>query len=542
MMKRLFFQATGSVVSAAALVACFSVLSRLVGFFRDRILAGMFGAGDTLDIYFTAFRIPDLMFNLIIVGALSASFIPIFSQHFQSDKQKAWLYTSNVLNIFVLLFLGIAILGAIFSQPIAMLIAPGFSALKQDFVAQASTILFIGQLFFAVSMVFGSVLQSTKRFLLYSTAPIVYNLGIIFGALFFVPLMGPMGLAWGTVLGAATHALVQTAGAYGLGYRYRWAFKLDKDMITTLKQMIPRMLGLAVNQVNFLVMTSFASLLTVGTVTVLQFAYNLNFFVVGVIGVSYAVAAFPTFCENASSKERLRDSVSSTIRQVLFFVIPATIIFVLLRAQLVRLVFGAGDFDWTATIATADTLAFFALSFFAQCLVFVLVRAFFALKDTWSPFAIGLLATLFNLGLGYFLLPHSGVSGLSLSFSLSSMLQLALLWVFLRGKLDSLHEGQILRSAFILSIAGLIAAFVTQVMKSEFVRFIADLWGLELNTFHAVLGQVLICGVAGSLVYFAAAMMLRSPEVQEFSSGLRARLFKSAKPIEPVAQDHGATT
>ncbi len=541
MMKRLFFQATGSVVSAAALVACFSVLSRLVGFFRDRILAGMFGAGDTLDVYFTAFRIPDLMFNLIIVGALSASFIPIFTQHFKTEKDKAWRYTSNVLNIFVLLFLAVAILGTAFSPIIAKLVAPGFSALKQDFVAKESSILFLGQIFFAISMVFGSVLQSTKRFLLYSVAPIVYNLGIIFGALFFVPVMGPLGLAWGTVLGAATHALVQTAGAYGLGYRYRWSFSLDRDMITTLRQMVPRMLGLAVNQVNFLVMTSFASLLAAGSVTVLQFSYNLNFFVVGVIGVSYAIAAFPTFCEVATDKDRLRGSISSTVRQVLFFVIPATVLFVLLRAQLVRLVFGAGDFDWPATIATADALAFFAISFFAQCLVFVLVRAFFALKDTWTPFCVGLLGAGVNLGLGYWLLPHAGVAGLTLAFSVAAMLQFAMLWVLLRSQLGSLDESRILRSALILSIAGLLAAFVTQVMKTEFVNFIADIWGWELNTFHAVLGQLLVTSAAGLLVYFGAAMLLRSPEVQEFSSGLRSKFLRSAKPTEPVTQENSAT-
>ncbi len=534
-MKRLFFQATNSVVSAAAIVAVFSVLSRLAGFIRDRILAGMFGAGDTLDVYFAAFRVPDLLFQLIMVGALSASFIPIFTKHFAEDQAKAWKYTSYTLNIFVFFFAVVALLGVIFSKELAVLVVPGFNPEKQAAVAATSSVIFLGQIFFAISMVFGSVLQSTKRFLLYSVAPIVYNLGIIGGALFLVPTFGPIGLALGTVLGAATHALVQSAGVYGLGYKYQIIAKLDRDILVTLREMVPRMLGLAVNQLNFLVMTTFASLLEGGSVTVLQFAYNLNFFVVGVIGVSYAVAAFPTFCENvnAQASERLRDALSGTIRQVMFFVIPATVIFLLLRAQIVRLVFGAGIFDWPATIATADALALFAISFFAQCLIFILVRAFFAHHDTWRPFFIGLVAAIMNIGLGYYLLPTYGVPGLTLAFSLASMLQLALLWVFLRGKIGSLHEGHILRSTLILSLAGIVCAVVTQSMKFEYIK----LFGGQLTTFGAVLGQLLFASIIGGLVYLGAAFILKSPEVLEFSRGLRTRFLKTAKPGEAVSQN-----
>jgi putative peptidoglycan lipid II flippase len=534
MIKRLFSTATTSVVSAAVIVAGFSLLSRIVGFFRDRILAGIFGAGDELDIYYAAFRIPDFIFQLIVIGALSACFIPVFNKYFGKDDAKAWRYTSNIVNLLVVVFLIVATFGVIFAPLYTPLVAHGFSVAKQAQVVEATRILFIGQAFFAISMVFGSVLQGAKRFILYSFAPIVNNLGILFGAIFLVPIMGLMGLAWGAVLGALLHAMIQTVGVYALGYRYSLTLDLgDKDVQQTVRQMGPRVMGIAVGQLNFLLMTAIATGLAAGSVTVLQFAYNVNFFPIGVIGVSYAIAAFPTFCDLVKDEQtgKLREAFSGTIRQVMFFIIPVTIITLLLRAQIVRLVFGAGIFDWSATIVTADTLAMFAVSFFAQCLVFVVIRAFFAYEDSWTPFAAGLIsAVISGLG-GYFLAPVYGVPGLAIAFSVASMVQLATLWVFLKGKLGSLDERVILRSTVILCLAGAAAAAVTQAVKYEVVDYI------QLDTFNNVLSQTLIAGGAGLFMYFVTAFILRSPEMLAFAQGLHAKFMKTAKPTETVQQE-----
>ncbi|MEK7183523.1 MAG: murein biosynthesis integral membrane protein MurJ [Patescibacteria group bacterium] len=534
MIKRLFSTASTSVVSAAVIVAGFSLLSRVVGFVRDRILAGIFGAGDELDIYYAAFRVPDFIFQLIVIGALSACFIPVFTKYFGKDDAKAWRYTSNIVNLLLLVFIGIAAVGIVLAPMYTPWVTHGFSAAKQAQVAIATQILFLGQAFFAVSMVFGSVLQGAKRFILYSFAPIVNNLGILFGAIFLVPMMGLMGLAWGAVLGALLHALIQTVGVYALGYRYSLTLDLwDKDVRQTIKQTGPRVMGIAVGQMNFLLMTAIATGLTAGSVTVLQFAYNLNFFPIGIIGVSYAIAAFPTFCEFVKGDEatKLREAFSATVRQVMFFIIPATIISLLLRAQIVRLVFGAGDFDWTATIATADTLAMFALSFFAQCLVFVIIRVFFAYEDSWTPFAAGVIAAILNGVGGFVLAPLYGVPGLAWAFSLASMVQLAMLWVFLKGKLGSLDEKVILKSTAILSLAGLAAAAVTQSVKYTVVEYV------QLDTFMNVLLQTAAAGGAGLFMYFATAFILRSPEMMAFAGGLRARFFRTAKPTETVQQE-----
>ena len=534
MIKRLFSTTTTSVVSAAAIVAGFSLLSRLVGFVRDRILAGIFGAGDALDVYYTAFRVPDLVFQLIVIGALSACFIPVFTRYFGHDDDKAWKYTSNVLNLLTALFLVISAVGIILAPVYTPWVAPGFSPDKQALVVAATRVMFLGQAMFAISMVFGSVLQGAKRFILYSFAPIINNVGILFGAVFLVPVFGLMGLAWGAVLGAILHALIQTVGVYALGYRYTLSLNFrDPDIQYTLRQMGPRVMGIGVGQLNFLLMTLLATGLAHGSVTILQFAYNLNFFPIGVIGVAYAIAAFPTFCEFVKDDElnKLREAFSNTVRQVMFLIIPVTIVSLLLRAQIVRLVFGAGVFDWTDTIVTADTLAMFALSFFAQCLVFVIVRVFFAYGDSRSPFLAGLIAAAISAVCGFLLAPAYGVPGLAWAFSLASMVQLAVLWVLLKAKLGSLDEKAILRSTALLSLAGAATAAVTQAMKYFVVDYV------HLDTFMNVLFQTLAAGGAGLVMYLATAFLLGSPEMAAFAAGLRARLIKTAKPTETVQQE-----
>lgn len=534
MIKRLFSATSTSVVSAAVIVAVFSILSRLVGFLRDHILAGLFGTGDTLDVYFAAFRVPDFLFQLIVIGALSACFIPVFNRYFGKDNERAWRYTNNIVNLLTLVFLTLAIVGAIFAPVYTPWVVHGFAIEKQRQVAEVTRLLFLGQVFFAISMVFGSVLQGAKRFVLYSIAPIVNNFGILLGALFLVPLFGVMGLAWGAVLGACFHAVLQSVGVYALGYRYALTLDLgDHDVRQTIRQMGPRVLGIGVGQLTFLFMTVIATELVSGSVTVLQFAYNLNFFPIGVIGVSYAIAAFPSFCDfvNERAHDKLRESFSATVRQVMFFIIPVTIVSLLLRAQIVRLVYGGEAFDWAATIITADTLAMFAVSFFAQCLVFVTIRVFFAFGDSWTPFFVGVVGTVTAVLGGLMLAPIYGVPGLAGAFSLASMIQLALLWVFLKGKLGSLDEKQIARSTIILCLAGIVAAVVIQTVKYEVVKHV------QLDTGLNVLLQTLLAGGLGLLVYFAAALVLRSPEMLAFAQGLHSRFFKTSKPTETVTQE-----
>jgi putative peptidoglycan lipid II flippase len=532
MIKRLFTSSTNSLSSAALIVASFSILSRVVGFIRDRILAGEFGASDTLDVYFVAFRIPDLFYSLIIVGALSASFIPLFTRYYSKKKlDKAWYLTNNILTILTLAFGVLIAIAALFAPQLAAIIGQGFDAEKQAAVATMMRIMFLAQFLLAISMVFGSVLQGAKYFFVYSLAPIFYNVGIIFGVVMLVPVIGEIGLAWGVVLGAALHFILQSAAVYAMGYRYKLVFDLKhKDIIYTLKHMLPRVMGLAVSQLNFIVMTIIASSLAIGSVTMLQFAYNLNFFPVGVIAVSYAIAAFPTLCEQSGKKHEaaFRDTLSSTLRQMFLFIIPATILFIMLRAQIVRVVLGAGEFGWKETILTANTMAFFIGSLFAQSVVFILVRAYFAKDDTKTPFIMGSISAGVNIIAALLLVPLYGVIGLGIAYSIAAFCQMVLLILPLRSRIGSMNEGRIARSLTKLVFAGVVCGISVQFMKNIVVEFIT------LDTFLGVLAQGLIAGTVGFIIYLGTAYLFKSEELLEFLAGLKKKLFERSQAEETI--------
>ncbi|MEI6596644.1 MAG: lipid II flippase MurJ, partial [bacterium] len=257
MMKRLFNGEINSITVAALLVGGSSLISRLLGIFRDRILAGQFGAGDTLDIYYAAFRIPDLIFNLLVLGALSAGFIPIFTglikepveklrSLFSADHKEAWQLASSILNILGFGLLVLCGLGVIFAPQIMRFITPGFSQEKMDLTVSLSRIMFLSPIFLGISSVFGGILQSFKRFFVYSMSPIFYNIGIIIGALYFVPLWGIYGLAWGVVLGAAAHMAVQIPALAQLGFKYKFKFDIYNSNVKKIwLMMIPRTMSLA---------------------------------------------------------------------------------------------------------------------------------------------------------------------------------------------------------------------------------------------------------------------------------------------------------
>jgi putative peptidoglycan lipid II flippase len=523
------------------IVASFSVLSRFVGFIRDRILAGMFGAGDALDVYFTAFRLPDMFYQLIVVGALSASFIPLFTKFYSKDRERAFEFVNRLLHALALGFGIFVLVGIALSGPLAHVIAPGFSVEKTQMVAELSRILFLAQFILALSMVFGSMLQGLKRFVFTSAAPVFYNVGIIIGAWLFVPYFGIHGVAYGVLLGAGAHLLLQIVDAWIAGYRYRAVLSIfHKDTYTVVTRMGPRALGLAVSQLNFTIMTTLATLLGTGAVTIFQFAYNLNFFPVGIVGVSFAIAAYPELCERAEEEENVgfAKTFSATARQILLFTVPATLLFLLLRTEIVRIVLGAGVFDWTATIITANLLGFFAISLIFQSLTFLLVRGFFAFEDTVTPFYIGIASVGLNVLLAWALLfplapylPGLGLHAFGIAFSASSFLQFALLWYFLRKKTGSLGGRGIFRAFTVFCVAGVGLALTTQFMKI----LIGTLF--EINTFWLVFLRLTLGASLGLITYFIMTFALRNEETHVIILGMKKLIRRKIAPPETVVSD-----
>jgi putative peptidoglycan lipid II flippase len=370
-----------------------------------------------------------------------------------------------------------------------------------------------------ISGVLGGILQSFKRFLVYSLAPVFYNLGIIIGALYFVSWWGIYGLAWGVVLGAALHLIIQIPTVYHLGFRYR--FKIIWRDINTWrigKMMIPRTLSLAISQINLLVITVLASNLASGSLTVFNFANNLQSFPIGIFGISFAIAAFPTLSETAFDKVRLTEKFSQTIRQILFFVIPATVLMLALRAQIIRVVLGTGNFDWRDTILTMDTFGFFALSLFAQATIPLLIRVFYARHNSATPFYLGLATVAVNIILSLIFGPKMGVAGLALAFSLASILNLILLWIWLYPAVGSLDLGNIFVAALKFTVSAAAAGGAAQIMK-------AAVWPLiDMTKFSGVFTQLVAAGGVGILVYVVFCYLFKSEELFGLFASLRRRL------------------
>ena len=540
MIKRLFNGEINSITVAAMLVGGFSLVSRLLGILRDRILAGQFGAGDTLDIYYAAFRLPDLIFNLLILGALSAGFIPIFTSLVKSplakirslfgdDHKEAWGLASNVLNILVLALLILCGLGAVLAPQIIKLITPGFSREKMELTVSLSRIMFLSPIFLGISSVCGGILQSFKRFFIYSLSPIFYNIGIIVGALYFTPVWGIYGLAWGVVLGAAAHLLVQIPALFQLGFKYNFSLNFKNHQALKIwLMMVPRTMSLAISQLNLLVITAIASTLNSGSLSVFNFANNLQSFPVGIFGISFAIAAFPALSAAAFDKKNLVKDLSQTVRQILFFIIPSTVLLLALRAQIIRVILGTGQFDWQDTMLTIDTLGFFSLSLFAQALLPLLVRVFYARHDAKTPFIIGLLSAAANIFLSLWLSGRLGVAGLALAFSLANIMNLILLWLWLNFEIGSLDEYKIFISTVKFSLAALAAGLAVQAVKL--------LVGvkLDLDRFWEIAVQGLAAGLVGMLVYLLVCYVLKSEELFNFWSSLKRRW--PAKKIETPDQ------
>ena len=248
MFKKIINSQTKTIGAAALIVAFANLASRLLGIWRNRVLAGTFGAGDTLDVYYAAFRIPDLIFHLLVVGGLSASFIPIFLEYRQKDEEgkkgEHWRVASNVLNLTALVVF-LCALAALFLMPwILKIITPGFEGEKLDLAVSMSRLILLSSVFLTISNVFGGVLQGFRRFLIFSFSAIFYNLGIIFGAVFLVRFWGIYGLAWGVIFGALLHAAVQLPTLLGCGFRYFGIFDFRHPAVRQIvKLMIPRTLS-----------------------------------------------------------------------------------------------------------------------------------------------------------------------------------------------------------------------------------------------------------------------------------------------------------
>lgn len=540
-----------SITSAAVIIGGLSLVSRFLGIFRDRVLAEKFGAGDTLDIYYAAFRLPDLVYNLLILGAVSAGLIPVFTALLAKHKEEeGWRLINNILNLLSVLLLIVCLILFVSAGWLIPLITPGFSPEKTESVVALSRIMFLSPFFLGLSAIFSSVLQSFRKFLIYSFAPILYNLGIIVGALWLVDIFGLYGLAWGVVLGAFLHMVIQLLPLFSTGFKYRLDFNWrDKNVLRVVRMMIPRTLSLAISQINFVVITIVASTLAAGSLAIFNLSNNLQNFPLGIFGVSLAVAALPVLSTLAAEKKNkdFVQTLSSTLRQILFFIIPAATLLYVLRAQIVRVILGAGQFDWQATRLTAACLALFCLGLFAQGVYPLVIRAFYALHNTKTPFYVGLATLAVNLvaiffwrwifafdnPLSFFItailrltdlwgVVDFRVLALPLSLTTSAIFELFVLLFYLRKQIGQLDGRKIFDSTLRIvfaSLGGGLMAYFSLYFLDAYVPT-EKVWGIMFQG-----GFAGLIGLAG---YGLLGLILNMEEMAVFISSLRKKLFRSA--------------
>ncbi len=512
-----------SVLEATVVLAVASLVSRIFGLLRDRSLAAHFGAGDVLDAYFAAFKLPDFIFNLLLLGALSSAFIPLFTEYMQKNgKDEAWSFVNTLINFGIIILTGLLLIIAIFAPALSYVIAPGFDPIKREMTVNLMRVMLLSPLFFGISNLAGGILNSFKNFVVYAIAPILYNLGIIAGILWLVPRFGYMGLAYGVVVGAFLHMLIQIPSVFALGYKYRMHINLQHPALRRMAVlMLPRTLGIATQQVSVIVNTIIASTLAVGSIAVLNLGDNLYSLPVGIFGISFAVAVFPTLTEKYSLQKisEFKQDVVETLRQILFLIVPTMMLYWLLRAQIVRLVLGSGQFGWEDTRFTISVLAFLVFGMWAQAIVPLLARSFYALQDTKTPFFTSVLSLVINVVLALVLIPYYKVVGLAMAISLSGIVNALVLFMILQKKVHGLP----MRDLLIL-VAQIIGGSVVMGAMG-YGTLQAMSWIVDTHTFAGLLIQAIVAIIVAGMSYLVIMQKLAVPEVR-FVTNLCWRLFK----------------
>ncbi len=518
---------------SAWILAVFSLSSALLGLLRDRLLASIFGAGRELSIYAASFRIPDLVYNLLIAGGLSIAFLPVFADYFSKDKKRAWEIASNILNIFIVFLVSLSVIFFLFAPWLVGFIVPGFSEAERQEVISLTRILFLSPILFGMANIFSGVLQYFQKFVALGMAPILYNLGIILGIIFLSPRIGILGAGIGVIVGAFLYFLSQLAAAVFCGFSWQKQLNFkDPASVAIFKLAVPRLVSVASQQVNLLVITAIASTISSGAIAIFYYANNLQGIIVSLIGISFASATFPLLAR-AISEENEKEffkNFSSAFRQILFFAIPSSILLFLLKSNVVKIILQNGKFDSEAVKLTVASLGIFAISIFAQAGNHLLVRTFFSLKDGRRPAKIAVFSSILNAGLAITFVnllsnqnwfrsffesisdlkgvAHVSIIGLILAFSISAIFQFILLLLSLKEKLSRESLLEILASSGKIILASVLMAV-----------FILPLMNLRTN----IIIQTTFIGLMAGLAYLLASYFLGSRELNYFKESLLKR-------------------
>lgn len=418
------------------LLAFSSLLSRILGFLRNSLLAHVFGAGVHSDAYFAAFQIPDTMYRLLVAGAISASFVPLFLLIKKTDEKKAWEFTSSVLNSFLLIIGSLSVLLFFFARELTHLLYPSFSPEILSETTSLLRIVILSPILFTFSSVLSGIQNAFRTFLGFAIAPIVYNLGIIFGIVFLAPRMGIQGVAVGVVIGCFLHVLVQWIPAIRLGFRWNLTLKLTPVLKKFFWTMLPRVFSMASLQLIYFIEGIIATALAAGDLSMLRFAEDIQFFPIGIVGLSMAISSFSVMSHLAIDKkhEELSVYVRDKLDHLLMILIPCAFGIFLLRVPLVTLALKGGQFEEAQVTETAKVLGVLSLDIVATAMIPLLSRVFFSFHDTALTFVVTLSTVLLNTLLAVVLSHTYGIMGIAFAGAFAATAAVVIFLILMRLK------------------------------------------------------------------------------------------------------------
>ncbi|MBI4675885.1 MAG: murein biosynthesis integral membrane protein MurJ [Chloroflexi bacterium] len=510
---------TRHLVTSTSIVMFFFVISKAMGLVREIVIAAQFGTSAQLDAYIAAFRVPDLLFNLVAGGALASALIPPFTKLLtQGDLRGGWRLAAQVINLVFVIVAALCIVAALFAEPIVRLtVGVGFTLDQQILTASLMRLMLVTPAVFAVSGIVMGILNAQHEFLLPAAAPAMYNLAIIGGALLLAPTLGVYGLAVGVVVGAFLHLLIQAPWLIRYGKRARIEYTAslgiyDAGVREVVRLVLPRTVGIAAVQLNFLVNTILASTLATGSLAALNYAFLLVLLPIGVIAQSIATVLFPMFARMfaVNDMDGLRRAFSTGFRVTLFLTMPATIGLMLLARPIIQLVLEHGAFTAESTEMTLTALELFAVGLFAHAGLETITRAFYAMHDTATPVRIGVASVVLNVILSLVLIGPLKQGGLALANSIATILEMFVLLYLLRPRLQGIDGRTLARSALKMLIGA--AAMVGAIELLRRMPLAQDAWFL--------LGGGI---VVGGGAYFLTMLVLRSDEIRLALSLARRR-------------------
>lgn len=533
---------------AAYLLGFFTLLSQVLALVRDRLLAARFGASHALDIYYSAFRIPDFIF--VTVGSLVAIsvLVPFIIEKINISVEEGKKFIDNVFSFFFLLIISISIIAFIITPYIVPLVFAGFKAEDFPELISITRILLLSPIFLGLSNFLGSITQVYKKFAIYSLSPLAYNLGIILGILFLYPIFGLKGLVSGVILGAIAHFLIQIPFVTRQGMFPSFSLNLDfRGIKKVMSLSIPRTFTLAITQITTLFLLMMATFMEDGSIAIFSFSINLQSVPLAIIGISYSIAAFPTLSKyfNEGSHDKFLAEMVTSARHIIFWSIPIGILFIVLRAQIVRTILGAGEFSWSNTRLTAACFALFSISVVAQSLILLFVRSYYAMGNTKRPLFIGTISGLLIVIFSYLLvklfaswaffryfiealfrvtdIDGTSILMLPLGYTLAVSINCFLLWFYFNKQFTS-FTGSLQKTVFQTFSASIVMGFAAYLGLNIF----DDVFNLD--TVFGIFMQGFLAGILGIIVFIVVLKLLENQEIKEIWKTLHHKIWK-AKPL-----------